>query len=227
MTWTFFKASGAKRMSSVETTPPGMVQAWPGPTTTVPAGWLVCDGSSVSRTTYSSLFAALGSASSVWGTPDANNFYLPDFRGMVLVGVSGSYTHASTTYGAATHTHTVNSHTHSYAHTHNMPDHYHTTVAHTHTIDPPSTTTGGADFQGSLILADGGSHRTFHDHTVNIPAFTSASSAPNTNTVTASIGASYLTSISQSSSTTSAETPGTTASNNLPLSKAVHYIIKT
>ena len=38
--------------------PPGTVVAFAGPV--VPTGWLLCDGSAQSRTTYASLFAAIG-----------------------------------------------------------------------------------------------------------------------------------------------------------------------
>lgn len=40
--------------------PSGVVVEFAG--SVVPAGWLLCDGSAVSRTTYASLFAAIGTA---------------------------------------------------------------------------------------------------------------------------------------------------------------------
>jgi len=47
--------------------------------TVAPAGWLMCDGSAVSRTVYASLFAAVGSS---YGAGDGSTtFNLPDFRG--------------------------------------------------------------------------------------------------------------------------------------------------
>lgn len=49
-----------------------------------PAGWLACDGSAVSRTTYAALFAALGTT---FGAGDGSTtFNLPDLRGRVPVG---------------------------------------------------------------------------------------------------------------------------------------------
>jgi microcystin-dependent protein len=53
-----------------------------------PTGYLVCDGSLVSRTTYAGLYAVIGFAySPTPGTdPGSNSFYLPDFRGRVAVG---------------------------------------------------------------------------------------------------------------------------------------------
>lgn len=49
-----------------------------------PAGWLLCDGSAVSRTTYASLFSAL---STTFGVGDGSStFNLPDLRGRVIAG---------------------------------------------------------------------------------------------------------------------------------------------
>lgn len=51
-------------------------------------GWLSCDGAAVSRTTYASLFAAIGTA---YGVGDGSTtFNVPDMRGRVPVGVDGA-----------------------------------------------------------------------------------------------------------------------------------------
>lgn len=53
----------------------------------IPAGWLLCDGSPVSRSNYSKLYEAIGIC---WGNGDGTTtFNLPDMRGMFLRGVSG------------------------------------------------------------------------------------------------------------------------------------------
>jgi microcystin-dependent protein len=63
--------------------PPGTVVAYAGPV--VPSGWLLCDGSAVSRTQYANLFSAMGTSS---GSGDgATTFNLPDYRGRFLRGV--------------------------------------------------------------------------------------------------------------------------------------------
>lgn len=55
--------------------------------TKAPAGWLVCDGSAVSRTTYARLFVAMGVA---FGVGDGvNTFNLPDLRGEFIRGFDG------------------------------------------------------------------------------------------------------------------------------------------
>jgi microcystin-dependent protein len=53
------------------------------------AGWLTCDGSAVSRTTYADLFSAIGTA---YGVGDGSTtFNLPDFLGRTAIGTgSGS-----------------------------------------------------------------------------------------------------------------------------------------
>ena len=83
----------------------GAVQAFAGAATqtvvagiitasTAPTGWAICDGSTLSRTTYALLFARLGGASSPWGLPDGSTFKLPDFRGVFMRG-AGSQTISS------------------------------------------------------------------------------------------------------------------------------------
>jgi len=69
----------------VDSSPSGTVTAFAG--ATAPSGWLLCDGSAISRTTYSGLFSAIGTAH---GTGDGSTtFRLPDFRGRFLRGVDG------------------------------------------------------------------------------------------------------------------------------------------
>lgn len=53
--------------------------------TAPPNGWLLCDGSAVSRASYAGLFAVLGTA---YGSGNGTTtFNLPDFRGRVPVGL--------------------------------------------------------------------------------------------------------------------------------------------
>jgi microcystin-dependent protein len=55
---------------------------------TPPTGWLLCDGSAVSRTTYSALFAII---STTYGVGDgATTFNVPDLKGRVAAGVDDS-----------------------------------------------------------------------------------------------------------------------------------------
>jgi microcystin-dependent protein len=60
----------------------GSVSAFAMPTP--PAGWLVCDGSAISRTEYADLFETIGT---VWGAgDDVTTFNLPDLRGEFVRG---------------------------------------------------------------------------------------------------------------------------------------------
>ncbi|MFP4322644.1 MAG: phage tail protein [Anaerolineales bacterium] len=83
-------------------------------TSTAPAGWLICDGSAVSRTTYAALFALWGTT---FGVGDGSTtFNLPDGRGRFMLGADNlggtsanrvTATQADTiggTAGAETHT---------------------------------------------------------------------------------------------------------------------------
>jgi microcystin-dependent protein len=88
-----------KVFATSSTAPTGALQGFAG--ASAPAGWLICDGSAVSRTTYATLFAAIGST---WGAGDGNTtFNLPDYRGKVLVGAGGGFSLAAVG-GEASHT---------------------------------------------------------------------------------------------------------------------------
>lgn len=62
--------------------PAGSIMAWG--SDTAPSSWLICDGSAVSRTTYSSLFNAIGVAHGVGD--GSTTFNLPNLKGRVPVG---------------------------------------------------------------------------------------------------------------------------------------------
>lgn len=105
--------------------PAGIIAPFAG--TSAPSGWLACQGQAISRTTYATLFTAIGTT---WGSGDGSTtFNLPDLRGMFLRGTGTNATGSSSgavgpsvgTYAADTylnHSHTASSsdsgHTHSY-----------------------------------------------------------------------------------------------------------------
>jgi len=61
----------------------GMLLQYAG--TTAPTNWLLCDGSAISRTTYSGLYAVVGTT---YGTGDGSTtFNIPDIRGRTPIGV--------------------------------------------------------------------------------------------------------------------------------------------
>jgi microcystin-dependent protein len=64
------------------TTPAGQVTMYAGAST--PSGWLLCDGSAVSRTTYAALFSVI---STLYGSGNGSTtFNLPNLKGRVPVG---------------------------------------------------------------------------------------------------------------------------------------------
>ena len=68
--------------------PVGVVQMWAG--AEAPAGWLLCQGQAVSRTTYAALYAVCGTA---YGTGNGSStFNLPDLRARMPLGLNGSGT---------------------------------------------------------------------------------------------------------------------------------------
>lgn len=69
-----------------ERTPVGTIIAYAA--NTAPTGFLLCDGSAVSRTTYAALFAVIGTT---WGSGDGSTtFNLPDGRAVAAVGAGTS-----------------------------------------------------------------------------------------------------------------------------------------
>lgn len=67
--------------------PAGMIVPFAGPVENIPAGWLLCNGSAISRSNFMNLYKAIGLC---WGEGDGSTtFNLPDLCGMFLRGVSG------------------------------------------------------------------------------------------------------------------------------------------
>ena len=72
----------AKLNSNLIFVPSGMIMPFGG--SSAPTGFLSCDGSAISRTTYSTLFTAIGTT---WGAGDSSStFNIPDLRAMFLRG---------------------------------------------------------------------------------------------------------------------------------------------
>ena len=147
---------------------------------TPPTGWLICDGSAVSRTTYATLFAAIGTK---WGTGDGSTtFNLPDFRGRAPIGVtSGAAYRLGGTGGSQTHSHTIGGHAITInempAHNHYPPDGkggFLVISSGTNAINSPETSSGfatgtlwsntGKGRKGSTNNTGGGAE---HTHSVS------------------------------------------------------------
>ena len=78
--------------------PPGFIIPWAN--NSLPAGFLLCDGSNVSRTTYADLFTAIGTT---YGVGDGGTtFGLPSLDGRQLLFQAASSNNVGTTAGSAT-----------------------------------------------------------------------------------------------------------------------------
>jgi microcystin-dependent protein len=107
-----------------------------------PAGYLLCEGQAVSRSTYSALFDAIGTT---YGVGDGSStFNIPNLQGKVPVGKnSGTFSTLGATGGAETHTldaTQIPSHNHTFSATTN------TTGNHNHSIGFSDSTIPGWSF---------------------------------------------------------------------------------
>lgn len=97
----------------------GTIQMFGG--STPPNGWLLCDGSAVSRTTYATLYAVIGTT---YGTGDGSTtFNLPDLRGRAPIGAGSGTGLTARTLGDQSigmEDAVVPYHNHTMAHTHNI-----------------------------------------------------------------------------------------------------------
>lgn len=98
-----------------ESNPVGTIKIFAG--STAPTGYLICDGSAKSRTTYSELFSTIGTT---YGSGNGSTtFNIPNLKGKVVVGLNSSDTDFDTlgeTGGEKTHVLTTSE----------MPSHAHT-----------------------------------------------------------------------------------------------------
>lgn len=96
--------------------PVGEISMYAG--SSVPTGYLECDGAAVNRTTYASLYAIVGT---LFGVGDGSTtFNLPDMKGRVAVGYKSTDTDFDAV-GEASGANTKDlSHTHTQSHTHTV-----------------------------------------------------------------------------------------------------------
>lgn len=157
--------------------PAGAMMAWA--SDVIPTNWLLCDGSSVSRSTYASLFAIIGTQ---YGVGDGTTtFNLPNLKGRTIVGKDGSQTEFDVlgeTGGAKTHTLTQAE----------MPSHTHIQDAHSHLIRNANGAGGNGLAASSGTGADDGNYA-FADQWYTSSTVFAAASTTATNQSTGGGGA--------------------------------------
>lgn len=232
----------------------GEMKVWP--FASAPAGWLLCDGSAVSRATYAALSALFEAEGFKYGNGNGTTtFNVPNMKGRAPVGLDsgqtefdtlgetgGAKTHQLTSSEMPSHTHTQNSHNHTQdAHTHTQNSHNHTQDAHTHTQNSHNhtqdahshTVTGvGSSASGGTANLTGANDASSTTATAaNATATNQAATAVNQNATATNQAATATnqnaTATNQAATATNQNTGGDAAHNNLQPYLVVNYIIKT
>lgn len=112
----------------------GSIVEYGGSIYTPPSGWLICDGSAISRSIYANLFAAIGTT---FGSGDGSTtFNLPNCTTKFIIGAKAGTYNLGSTGGISTFTLAANE----------LPSHTHpivnTGTAHTHNILTYRTSSG-------------------------------------------------------------------------------------
>ena len=118
--------------------PVGAVMMWAGATTSLPSGWIMCDGSGRSTTgTYAGLFGVIGyrygGSAGTFYVPKLNASYLPIGTSTLNADGSRQTTTPSITVSTANTTSTGHSHTY------NFTLNNHASTGHTHTYNAVGT----------------------------------------------------------------------------------------
>jgi microcystin-dependent protein len=180
----------------------GDLKPWIAPT--LPAdGWLLADGSVISRTTYAGLFGVIGAT---WGAGDGRNtFALPDLRGRTLMGAGTGHGLSARSLGQ------VGGDESAMLVVANLP-------AHTHPIADPGHSHGVTDpghNHAALVAAS------------NVASGSGAGGAVAGATGTAVTGIAGTQSASTGITTTGVNTGGGAPLSTLPPFAVVNWIIKT
>jgi microcystin-dependent protein len=146
--------------------PTGLVLAYSGSTT--PTGWLVCDGSAVSRTSYGALNLLYSGLSYPYGAGDGSTtFNLPDLRRRFIAGKGASDTLGFTEGGNNTGTAYASR---SMSHSHAIPGHYHSSTGAGSNLTAAGQTLSNPTNVGVTGFV-GGSDGT-HTHAISDPGHT-------------------------------------------------------
>ena len=196
--------------------------------TVPPTGWLLCDGSAVSRTDFAALFSAIGIA---YGSGDgATTFNIPDLRGRVPVGLGTNATvnllgnNDGVVVGSrrgTKHRHTPHGHTVTDpGHVHNVSD-----PGHGHNVNDPTHAHTVTIFNqpGASVANINGNN--------NGGVYQTATTSAELTGITIASGSTGVTIVSHATGVTLASADGGSGTGSDPLDGAayqvVNYIIQT
>jgi len=178
--------------------PAGSLTAYAG--ASAPAGWLLCDGTAVSRTTYATLFGLL---STTYGAGNGTTtFNLPDMRGRMPMGAGTGAGQGASGSGAPSGTALTARTRGGFGGDERMQTHTHIQNAHAHELGP------GQSFGTSFGPNAGG-----------VATFGLSVAIINTNTYQGPYSATSVTATNQNA--------GSGSSENMPPFVVLNYIIKT
>lgn len=210
------------------TAPVGAVIMWT--TNSAPTGWTICDGSAINRTTFSELFAVIGTT---FGTGDGSTtFNVPNMQERIPIGKSATtaINAVGNVAGSWDHTHgpgslTVASHTHGPG-TLQVQSHTHTSgslqvASHTHGPGTLSTDTQATSHSHTLSSH---THTLVHTHTFSA----TTSDAQSNNFNNAQSGVSFTASTFLHTHTVSGTTAGaSTTTTSTPSDNATSFVTQT
>jgi len=187
-----------KAFNPANAVPSGSVIPFAG--STAPSGWIICDGSAISRTTFATLFALIGTT---YGAGNGSTtFNIPDLRGRLVAGfdsanatgrltssatggvsasalgnAGGEQAHSLSSTELASHNHSVSGNTGGES------------VSHTHSVSVPGTTGGGASTIAQVLAgtntapfsASVGSNNNDHTHSFNVTSGSAGSGSAHNN----------------------------------------------
>lgn len=197
--------------------PTGALMPYAG--TTAPTLFLLCQGQAVSRTTYSDLFAVIGTT---YGSGDGSTtFNLPNPNGKVIAGKAASGTFS--TLGGTGGSETV------ILDSTQIPSHSHPLSDHSHTYSGTTTTNGDHNHAPPVAVVYGGNASTYRSLFATNSSFWSGGDWNNATTTNGNHNHTFSGTTSGASALTANGQSGTVgqAHTNLQPYIVTNYIIKT
>ena len=198
-------------------TPIGGIVIWSGAVGSPPDGFILCDGTAISRTDFATLFSII---STTFGSGNGSTtFNIPNLRDRFIVGAGSGYS-LNATGGSAnatlvSHSHTINNHNHTFSDSFSGTV-SNTNLSHNHSYSSANHPTGSGPEQNQ---SGGPEDRT----TFNVGKTTGSALGNHNHTFSGSVSGT-----TGNPSDTGTNTQGSSATDaNLPPYIALAYIIRT